>query len=232
MAKKKQPDLALPAWMVGMIQDLKQAGSYVEGMSQDQVRAAHDKFLASQVPEWPSEPVLPAQPSPFSLARDARVLAAREKLAADRALHSEKKESPYKDLPLLDITEIEGRSLAQWERWDEQHEELARKAHVTSKSDKLFVYDCKLPGWVVWALRKWHEQGRPTKKAQLKLEYLALQKAVQDKQKDIARSEQDAEKLAPGAALKKLELARKQKERLNELEAEASALYLKLSKAG
>lgn len=218
MAKKRSTAAAMPAWLIGMLAELKEAGKYVDGMESNPaaVRAAHEQLLAATPELAPANE--PAKPSEFSKRLDAVMQAVKEKLAKQKAEFGE----PIKLVPLpeklFDSTEIEGKTLKAWEKVNDKMCDVPLGT----------VIDDTMPGRARRAMTLWISRGRPTLRTQLIEEYQELQAKILDKKKDIEAAKDDAEKVAPPKIAKKLALAKQREERLTELEAEAAALYAKI----
>lgn len=246
MAKKKKaakPDL--PVWAVGMVAELKAAGKYQESMDPAAIRAAYNKLLeATPDPEPPPKtdaekyplPSTPGNPQPhpypMRVVHDVKLctacathdlnagLEAARKDMRDAVLRTHVKlEPPCDPKTILDVTEVEGKMVRTWA--------TKYEAAETSRAD-LNVF----PGWVPWYVQQWVARGRPTNRARLLQEYNHLKTKIDEKKKDIEAAKEKAETAPIGKSGRYVDLAKQRTERLSELEAEASAVFLVLQKTG
>jgi len=100
---------------------------------------------------------VPAEDSPFLKAVKARREAIRAMMALAKDNAPERLPAPLEPSEIRDTTRIEGKTVGSWAKLLDKRELDNKKGKVLDLTD--------LPGWAVWAVRKWKERGSPTKDA-------------------------------------------------------------------
>jgi hypothetical protein len=160
--------------------------------------------------------------TPFQNAVRARREVLRAKLAQDKDSAQPRLKAPLDPSEIKDTTRIEGKTVGTWAKTVEKRE-LDANGKILDLTD--------IPGWVIWAIRKWKERGSPTKDA------IALAEAKSKNEKatklerfaSLDKNKADQiRKFEPAKAKKLMGQFDKKMEQVVQLRSEANAILKKM----